>query len=264
MSRIRPARQHRRARTSAPSPKLGFLQMIRHRMDIKRTLFLYLVLLAASLFVGELAAFAGFKFYATERLARRDAKFQADLVVVDDGAPPQWMPTPLEAPISVGAVLQAIEKSRSDDFWLEHNRHRPPRPRFPYLLSSFQSFAYFGFESVRCQDLWQEKRPQEVMGAIIDEFVLLSEKYSFLPILVMIPMGDDLRLRERGDPPTYAPMLGEIREQYQGRLTVVDILNEPFQASRFHVRPFQGHASQYGNRAIASAILDKLPAAFRR
>ena len=70
MSRIRPARQHRRARTSAPSPKLGFLQMIRHRMDIKRTLFLSLVLLAASLFVGELAAFAGFKFYATERLAR--------------------------------------------------------------------------------------------------------------------------------------------------------------------------------------------------
>ena len=39
-------------------------------MDIKRTLFLSLVLLAASLFVGELAAFAGFKFYATERLAR--------------------------------------------------------------------------------------------------------------------------------------------------------------------------------------------------
>ena len=377
-------------------------------MDIKRTLFLSLVLLAASLFVGELAAFAGFKFYATERLARHwrvdpsaavasltavsieryheqffdpvlgwsfheettafpYAAFDATgarvdsvdgptgriaaygdsftfgegagndetwphflaealevpvanygvagygpdqallrlkghltngrvpqiaiigvlsenisrvvnvwrlayagsetlnfkpILLVHNGAPPTWMPTPLEVPISVGAVLRAIETSRSDDFWLEHNRHRPPRPRFPYLRSAFESFAYFGLETVRWQDLWQKKRPQKVMGAIIDEFVLLSEKYSFLPILVMIPMGDDLRLRERGEPPTYAPMLGEIREQYQGRLTVVDILNEPFEASRFHVRPFQGHASQYGNRAIASAILDKLPAAF--
>jgi hypothetical protein len=376
-------------------------------MDVKRTLIVSLVLLAASLFVGELAAFAGFKFYATERLARHwrvdpstavasltpasiqryqyqffdpvlgwsfreettafpYAAFDATgarvdsvegptgriaaygdsftfgegagndetwphflaealevpvanygvagygpdqallrlkghlanggvpqiaiigvlseniarvvnvwrsayagsetlnfkpILLVDDGAPPQWLPNPLEAPIGVGAVRQAIEKSQSHDFWLEHNRHRPPKPRFPYLLSAIESFAYFGFESVRWQDLWQKERPQRVLAAIIDEFVLVSEEYSFLPILVMIPMGDDLRLRERGEPPTYERMLGELRDQYQGRLTVVDILDESFEASRFHLRPFQGHSSQYGNRAIASAILANLPAA---
>jgi len=112
---------------------------------------------------------------------------------------------------------------------------------------------------VRWQDLWEAEKPVAIFRAIMGEFVMLSQEYDFRPILVMIPMGEDLRLRDAEKPSTYGTALAVLRQDFGDKLTILDTLDEPFEASQFNLKPFAGHASPYGNRAIASAIFSSLP-----
>ncbi len=181
-------------------------------------------------------------------------------ILVIDQEVPRWVPSPLGQPVVVESVRQAIEISKSNDFWADQNQRRPAVPHFPYLVTAFDTLAYLSFRAVRWQDLWQQDQPIEVLRAIIDEFVLLSRRYSFVPVIVMIPMAEDLRFHEANQPATYAHVLEEIRLEYEGRLVAVDTLDEDFDASRYQLRPFQGHTSAYGNQVISAAIVRRLSA----
>jgi hypothetical protein len=177
---------------------------------------------------------------------------------VEDGVT-RWIPTPLALPGDTDSVRQAIIDAQPFDFWLGYNQLRPNRPHFPYLLSAFDTARFLSFRIVRWQDLWEAEKPVAIFRAIMGEFVMLSQEYDFRPILVMIPMGEDLRLRDAEKPSTYGTALAVLRQDFGDKLTILDTLDEPFEASQFNLKPFAGHASPYGNRAIASAIFSSLP-----
>jgi hypothetical protein len=179
------------------------------------------------------------------------------ILVIEQGVL-QWIPPPLAAPDSVESVRRAIDSAQLHDIWLAQNQRRPPRPGFPYLWSALDTAAYLTNRVVRWQDLWRMDRPVEILTAVVDRFVALSAEYSFRPVLVFIPMGEDVRRRESGILPTYAAALSAVRLEYGASLTVVDILDEPFEAQQFYIEPFTGHASPYGNRTIAESIFRHL------
>jgi len=181
------------------------------------------------------------------------------VLVVDQGVP-RWVPNPLGQPVTVESVRQAIKNSSPNDFWADQNQRRPAVPHFPYLVTAFDTLTYLSFRVVRWQDLWQQDQPLEVLRAIVAEFVLLSQTYSFDPVILMIPMAEDLRFHEANQPATYAHVLEEFRREYEGQLVVVDTLDEDFEASRYQLRPYQGHTSAYGNQVISAAIVNRLSA----
>ena len=73
------------------------------------------------------------------------------------------------------------------------------------------------------------------------------------PILFFIPMGETLRASN--DRPRYARFKKLVRKRHPD-LIVVDLMDYEFDRNRFNIRPFNGHASAYGNEVIADIIED--------
>jgi hypothetical protein len=60
--------------------------------------------------------------------------------------------------------------------------------------------------------------------------------------------------------PRYGDFVERVLPQETLDVLIVDIALADFDERRFNVAPFEGHASMYGNRVIASAVLDRLDA----
>ena len=92
-------------------------------------------------------------------------------------------------------------------------------------------------------------------------FVELAEEGNSSPVILFIPANRTMR---DGSDPNYALFKSEIGERY-GNLTIIDLTEHEFDRARFHLEPFSGHASEYGNQVIAGIIeqtireLDQVP-----
>jgi hypothetical protein len=126
----------------------------------------------------------------------------------------------------------AIEIIKTYDRWYDENLKRPLLG-FPYSITTFQALNFFC-----CTHL--------------------SKLFNFQGVYTIIPMPEDLLQVSSGRAPYYAAFLDRVRRRFEPELIVVDILSHPFVAERFHVRPFSGHASAYGNRIVAAAIRDRI------
>ena len=111
------------------------------------------------------------------------------------------------------------------------------------------------------QDLYRQERAVSTLTHILDSFAALSEIHEFHPVFVIIPMPEDLLNRQKGLPSHYAPFIAAMRERMGSRLTVVDVMETlaPEDDARFHVAPFQGHASAFGNSVVAEALHRQWP-----
>ena len=55
------------------------------------------------------------------------------------------------------------------------------------------------------------------------------------------------------DQPQYTQFKKQIQRRYSD-LAIVDLMDHEFDRERFHVQPYTGHASAYGNQIIAHVI----------
>ena len=182
------------------------------------------------------------------------ANFKPRLLI--DGAARRWLPNPLVPPLDVTSVRAAAARAETVDQWQVYNERRP-RPGFPYLGTALEAAYYLAFRVQRWQDLWNEPAAVRTLDGIVEEFVQLSQAHGFRPVLVMIPMPQDLQRHEQGRP-SYYQEFARALVRYGDRLTVVDVLSRNFDTGRFNLEPYRGHASPYGNQVIADAVFAML------
>lgn len=152
----------------------------------------------------------------------------------------------------------AFEFIKKHDYWYEYNKSRP-EAGFPYSVSVMDTARYFLFSAKRWWDLWGEARPAEIMRVLIDRFYALSEEYGFTPVVLFIPEIHGLKMKQEGKPPVYAKFLARLEADYAGKgLVIADVFDEDFDPAKFSQAPFSGHASPYGDRAIANAVYGRI------
>ena len=169
-----------------------------------------------------------------------------------------WAASPLRTLDRRESLLAAVAAARPNDFWATYNERRPV-PGFPFLAAAIDTLHYLAFRAVRWQDLWKMVEPRRRLRAVVHRFAETTGRYGVRPVVLMIPMGDDLRRRNDGKDWSYRELVSKLRDIYgSGSLVVVDPLENDFDPARFHLRPFAGHASPYGNRVLADAVAARL------
>lgn len=166
---------------------------------------------------------------------------------------PEYLRSPddLQVPLTV---------SQQFDLWHAQNRARP-QVHFPYTGTTLRALRFFARDVMVWQDLYRQERAVATLTHILDSFATLGEIHEFHPVFVVIPMPEDLQNRQKGRPSHYAPFLAQMRTLFGSRLTIVDVMETlpAAQDARFHVAPFQGHASAYGNQVVAEALFRQWP-----
>ncbi len=152
---------------------------------------------------------------------------------------------------------QLLSAAREHDIWYAQNGSRP-RFEFPYSLTTLQAAWFLSFGVLRWQELYQDERAVATMRYLLDRFAGLSKEFGFLPVFVIVPMPEDLLELRSGKNAFFSAFLREASREHRDDLIVVDVLDAEFDMERFHVRPFSGHASAYGNQIIAQAIYSRL------
>jgi hypothetical protein len=115
------------------------------------------------------------------------------------------------------------------------------------------------FDVLRWQDLYEDDRALSTMKYLLRHFVSLSKEYEFAAVFVIVPMPEDLLKLKEGGEPYYQNLLNWSALEFGGDLKVVDVVRgREIDLKRFHVRPFSGHASAYGNGVVAKAIHERI------
>ncbi len=179
-------------------------------------------------------------------------------VLVKEGSGYKWKDSYLGDIDSGEGRAKAIAMVQKYDYWYKVNKDRPTI-KFPYSLSLLRVADYLLFKVKRWPDLWKEAPPANVMRELVNIFYSLSQKYKFKPVLVFIPDSYDLKRKEKGKAQSYARFIESLRSDFGDKgMVIVDILDEDLDAPLFNVMPYAGHASAYGNKAIAKAIYEKI------
>jgi hypothetical protein len=149
--------------------------------------------------------------------------------------------------------LEAATLAQKHDFWYAQNQSRP-KFSFPYIWATLSTIKFLAFDVVRWQDLYQNDRAVGTMTHVLDRFIALSRKYNFKPVFTIIPMPEDLMLRDRGQPGYYTPFLDGIQNRFGKEIITINGISEEAVSKDFNVKPYSGHASAYGNNVIAETI----------
>ena len=151
----------------------------------------------------------------------------------------RWLPNPLASLTDRDSIAAALTTAASaPDYWQIFNESRPV-PEFPYLWAAADTADYLLVRARRWQDLWQEPRAVATMDAIVDELVSLARVRGFRPVLLFIPLVEDVRLHAAGKPATYATFAAQTANTYADRLIVADPLAVGFHAGLFAAAPNQ-------------------------
>ncbi|HEB72742.1 MAG TPA: hypothetical protein ENI77_08995 [Nitrospirae bacterium] len=178
--------------------------------------------------------------------------------LVKDGASYKWVGDYIKRLSYKEGRLEAINAVEQYDFWYSQNKYRP-KIGFPYLISAVDTIRYFLFYVKRWPDLWQDKNAVDIMRHILDNFYKLSKKHKFIPVILFIPHGYDLKRKEKGLETSYARFKNEIKKENGGKFDlVIDASQGDYDSSKFHLKPYVGHASAFGNRWIAKAVYSEL------
>jgi len=167
---------------------------------------------------------------------------------------PSMIGDPGETRESIANVVKAL------DYWHGQNLKRP-KFEFPFSIATLKAARFFAFDVKRWQDIYQVPRARQTMSHLLGRFVDLSLRYDFVPVFVIVPMPEDLLRVKSGGVSFFSEFLTEVSQKNHDRLIVVNLLDSEFEFARFHVRPFSGHASAYGNNVIAEAIRVKVETA---
>lgn len=168
----------------------------------------------------------------------------------------KYFPNPLRPNHAAEDILGLVEQIRHLDYWNEVNEYKRVRVAFPFTftVAKYARHLYRERTGIRHQT-WLDLPTRNLMFAIVEEFRRASKKLNFVPLVLFIPEVSNLA---RGGP-DYASFVKELRGRYaSNRLIVEDISQHDFDRQKFNVVPYQGHASPYGNKIIASALFESM------
>jgi hypothetical protein len=168
------------------------------------------------------------------------------------------LPNPLDPSItSVSEVRGLALQVAETDYWAQ--QWARVMPEFPYSLQILRTGRYLVASKVggsHSTNVWNTQEGREVMLYLLRRFVAHAEQHGTRPVLMLIP--ELHRWKEGRDVPRYGDFVGGVLVQEGLDLLIVDIAEADFDERQFNVAPFEGHASTYGNRVIASTVLDAL------
>jgi len=171
-------------------------------------------------------------------------------------AVPDWPPTGV-------AVQTLVEATKLNDLWYVQNEKRP-RFDFPYMVATFEAVKFFAFDVLRWQDLYKDERTVATMTYVLERFVHLSKNYGFRPVFVVFPNPEDLLRLQAKEPAYFEEFLEHVTQRFKDDMLIVRVLDKDIDLARFHIRPFGGHPSPYGQRVIANAIAESLAPYFKK
>src|SRR5262249_31112854 len=99
------------------------------------------------------------------------------------------------------------------------------------------------------QNLWHSRSATQLLHALIDDFVATAKARAAAPVILFIPAAV-----RPGMVPPYEPFVNQLRRDPPRSVLGVDVAEASFDRQRFNVRPFDGHASPYGNQVIAAYV----------
>jgi hypothetical protein len=169
-----------------------------------------------------------------------------------------FLPNPLQGPSTVREVRELAISLADTDYWAEGWAR--VLPEFPYSLQMLRTGVY----TIRSRigtplystNIWNTDEGRRVMLHLLKQFVAGAQDHHTHAVLLLIP--DVNAWREQRAAPAYADFVRRDLAPAGLDLTVIDIAGAPFDEHRFSVKPFEGHASAYGNAIIADTVLEHL------
>jgi hypothetical protein len=174
---------------------------------------------------------------------------------IADGAGFRLIPNPLATWEDPLAPLRALARAKTHDWYYAHSREL----HFPFAWAAAARLVRAARDGAT-EPSWKHRPSRRLMRFLVERFAELGRRHDFRPVVLLLPSGLNLRRAAEGREASYAPFRRELEETLAGEPTLlIDVLDEDLDTARFNVRgPYEGHASPYGNSAIATALLRHL------
>lgn len=170
-----------------------------------------------------------------------------------------------EPPLDRIRFLEAVAQAKSGDRWYSRriDIEFPYSPRLARLATilAADTFDLDLWElGVLPLNLWRSPEAVQLMRAIVDDFLATAASRDARAIILFIP--DAPSIRKRHDKrPAYARFVDDLRRDHASDQAIfVDVseTQEEFDPTRFHIRPYLGHPSAFGNLVIARHLVAEM------
>jgi hypothetical protein len=170
-----------------------------------------------------------------------------------------FLPNPLDGSVTSVSELRGLALTVAEtDYWAQ--QWARVLPEFPYSLQMLRTGRYVVASTLgasqRSTNVWNTDEGREVMLYLLRRFVTHAKERGTRPVLILIP--EFHRWKNGRAMPRYGDFVERVLPQEELDILIVDVAKADFDEHLFNVAPFEGHASLYGNRVIASAVLDEL------
>lgn len=175
----------------------------------------------------------------------------------------EWVGNPLGKLTSTSDVLKAYEASKRYDWFYQHPH---PDLAFPYTVSAVKTVWFLWKQKYDGSPGWGHEASERKMKELIKTYAALAEEYDFVPVLIYIPLGFEIKDYLSGNNEhRFNTFLRETAGDYQNtNMIVIDLAKElkgmdskPLM-KEFYVRPYDGHPSAYGNELISEVIYKRI------
>jgi hypothetical protein len=173
----------------------------------------------------------------------------------------KWIESPLKKADGTSDILSAYEASKSYDWFYKHPH---PDISFPYAFSAFKTLLFLSKKKYQGSSDWGwgNEASEEKMEELIKFYFAFSKEYDFVPVLIYIPLGFEIKDYILNDEKyRFNKFLENTAEDYKNtNMIVIDLAKElksmrmEVLMEQFYVKSYDGHPSVYGNKIIADII----------
>jgi hypothetical protein len=172
-----------------------------------------------------------------------------------------FLPNPLDDTVTTVAEVRELAVAVADtDYWAQGWAR--VMPEFPYSLKVLKTGHYLIASRLSTPhylvNIWNTDEGRELMLHLLRRFAMHAGEHGTRPVVLLIPEMHEWKTGRL--PPSYGAFIEQVLAPEQLGLTIVDVAAAEFDERLFSVAPFEGHASAYGNRVIADAVLHELGA----
>lgn len=169
------------------------------------------------------------------------------------------VPNPLDASVTSVAALHDLAISVADtDYWAQ--QWARVLPEFPYTLQIARTGRYMIASRLGTPhylvNTWDTDEGRAVISYLLHRFAAGARRHGTRPVVLLLP--ETFEWQHGRTKPQYRDFVEHDLRDAGLDLTIVDVANAEFDESRFSIAPFTGHASPYGNRVIAGALLSEI------
>ena len=177
----------------------------------------------------------------------------------------EWVENPLKSADDTNDILNAYEASKSHDWFYKHPH---PNISFPYTVSAFKILLFLSKQKYAGSSDWGwgNEASEEKMEELIKFYSALSKEYDFVPVIIYIPLGYEIKdyiLNSKEY--RFNKFLEKTAEDYTDTSMIVIDLAKELKSMRkellmeqFYVKSYDGHPSAYGNKIIADIIYQRI------